>query len=724
MRFLKFKQQVLLAAFGLCTWGAHAQQQVQCGATAAHKQVIANHPELKIQIENVDKFLNNIDPSQLEKNRAGKYIIPIVIHVIHNYGAENISDDQIKGAINILNVDYQKRNPDTALIVPAFQPIIANVGLEFRLATIDPDGNCTDGIDRIASYKTYRGNDESKLNPWPRNRYLNVWTMHTLQNTSAAAYAYKPATAQFMPQYDGVLAWHQYIGNSGTSNSISDGTLTHEIGHCLNLDHPWGATNDPEVSCGDDNVTDTPPTEGHLSCTPTALYYDTICTSPTGNVVGPLENLQNFMDYSYCANEMFTLGQKDRMLTALLSTVAQRSELITATTHTLTGTLDGQVSDCNPVADFNAVRRFACVGSAQSANTNVIFKDFSHKNTITGRSWNFNTGNPATSTSASVTVTYDTPGWKEVQLTANSNAKSGTKSVPNYLYISDPNDKNVINQMNMFEDPNDYARWPIFNYFNNAYTWKYYDAGNTPTGWRALMFDGFDSRPYPQNSTLTPFMDIDDIITPSYNTTGLSTGYVSFKLAAATLAGNITQIDDSLIVSYSLNCGNTWTNLGFLTGTSLINNGYHANPYFPTPTSNWKTVSFALDASSKNQQNVYFRIRHRGGTYSNNLFIDNFLVGSSPVAVENIDNQQINMAVVPNPASDKADIVIKTAQDEKLQIVVTDLIGKVIYTSSTTTQANISQQISLPSYIFNVKGMYQVTIGNNAVKQAQKLIVQ
>ncbi|MBK6331008.1 MAG: hypothetical protein IPF62_11000 [Bacteroidetes bacterium] len=41
-----------------------------------------------------------------------------------------------------------------------------------------------------------------------------------------------------------------------------------------------------------------------------------------------MENVQNIMDYSYC-DRMFTIGQGDRMITALTSTTAQRNSLIT-----------------------------------------------------------------------------------------------------------------------------------------------------------------------------------------------------------------------------------------------------------------------------------------------------------------------------------------------------------------------------------------------------------
>ena len=174
MKILNLKQSILALALGFTAFTSQAQTAHRCGTDAATKEFIEKHPELKMNIENLEQSLNSIDINSLQKNRAGNYIIPIVFHVIHNYGPENISEAQIKDQVRVLNEDFQKRNADTNLILSTFKPLIANVGFEFRLATIDPQGNCTNGIDRIASHRTFFGDETSKLNPWSRNRYLNI----------------------------------------------------------------------------------------------------------------------------------------------------------------------------------------------------------------------------------------------------------------------------------------------------------------------------------------------------------------------------------------------------------------------------------------------------------------------------------------------------------------------------------------------------------------------
>jgi PKD repeat protein len=261
-----------------CSLAFKSNAQLNCGSSQMNQQVFNANPNLA-----ADYAAHNAEISQLVQNRAPGdstvYIIPVVFHIIHQNGQENISDAQIFDQINILNRDYSFGNyADTigtsaGKIIPPFKNLAAECFIEFRLAQLDPNGNCTNGIDRIYSHKTNNADDGSKLNPWPRDKYLNVWVVATIGSQGVAGYAYYPsATSGPLAPADGILILHDYIGSIGTSATFSSRALTHEIGHYLNLQHPWGNNNDPGVACGDDGVNDTPPTKGHTACTSTDLY--------------------------------------------------------------------------------------------------------------------------------------------------------------------------------------------------------------------------------------------------------------------------------------------------------------------------------------------------------------------------------------------------------------------------------------------------------------------
>lgn len=692
-------------------------QEHHCGSTEQEKQLLEKHPEYIPEIKRLEAELNNIDKSTLEKNHRGQYIIPIVYHILHNYGTENISDAQIQSDVKTLNERYNKKNADTSGIIPLFVPLIANVGIEFRLANKDPNGECTNGIDRIATYKTYFADDQSKFNPWNRSRYLNIWVAHTLKNPTAAAYAYKPPTADFIFYYDGVLAWHSYVGSTGTSNYNNSKTITHEIGHCLNLDHTWGGTNEPEVACGDDGVVDTPPTKGHLTnCSYPGILYDSTCTP------GVIENVQNVMDYSYCYSEMFTLGQAERMLTALNSPVAQRSSLFSAQTLALTG-VDGPRMDCAPKADFNVNRKFACVGNSLSF-TNKSYNDTTNLTAL----WDFTaSGNPTTSTSLNtVTVSFTSPGWKNISLVDGTNAGTGSITKDNYVFVADPVGKNVIGQINNFEDETVFNNtWANFNYYNNNFKFEYFPFAGY-SGTKCFRYHGFDDRTFPAMTVGSANGDIDEIITEAYDlSSGLSNGnaFLNFFYAGATRATLTADLTDSLLIEYSINCGATWINMAKMYKADIANNGNIMQEFDINGNTTWDGKSFAIPQNAFTSS-TFFKFRYRPSDYSNNVYIDNFEINSTPVSIKDINLAGFEVEIVPNPANDNASIKVNTKNNATVNVLITNIMGGKVSSFSSKVNTGTINNIEIPKQVFSQKGLYFVTLEIDGKQMTKKLVIQ
>ncbi len=265
----------LLLVFGFVSSAmiSFGQQQdhKSCGHTAVTRELWAKNPELKAKYESmIYNLLKNSEKTIV--NKTAIYTIPIVFHIIHEYGTENITDAQVYDQIDILNRDFNKLNADTNLVIPEYQDLIGDVKIQFKLPAYDYKGDCTNGIEHINSHETNNGDDFSKLNQWDRNMYLNVWVVNRMRD-GVAGYAYYPSDIGFGNVHaDGIIILNDYIGSIGTSSDYNSRALTHEIGHYLGLAHTWGSTNDPEVACGDDGVGDTPLTAGHDNCSPSLLY--------------------------------------------------------------------------------------------------------------------------------------------------------------------------------------------------------------------------------------------------------------------------------------------------------------------------------------------------------------------------------------------------------------------------------------------------------------------
>lgn len=238
---------------------------------------------------------------------TGVVTIPVVVHVVYNTNAENISDKQIKSQIDVLNKDFRAKN-DLSKVPAAFKDAIGDAHIEFVLATTDPQGNPTNGITRVKTEAgEFSSHDEVKFrvtggeDAWPSDKYLNIWVC-TLA-VGQLDYAQFPGGP---PETDGVVILNTAFGTTGTAIApLNLGhTATHAIALYLNLRHLWGDTDD---CTGTDFVDDTPPqkepnyghpTFPHISCN----------NGPNGDM------FMNFLDYTDDAVTcMFTKGQVLRM---------------------------------------------------------------------------------------------------------------------------------------------------------------------------------------------------------------------------------------------------------------------------------------------------------------------------------------------------------------------------------------------------------------------------
>ena len=300
------KKHILFSIVGLLlAFAFHTQGQVvRCFTDELHQERLTKDPAYKMSREAIKKQTAQYVASPT-KTRTTK-IIPVVFHIIYNTPQQNVSDLQIMSQLNTLNQDFQKLNPDWTLTPAVFQNLVADCDIQFCLAQQDPNGNATTGIVRVPTAITgFTSNDAMKFtatggsDAWNRNNYLNIWVCNfSIGLLGYAQFPGGPAAT------DGVVCNYLTFGNIGTATyPYNKGrTLTHEIGHWLNLIHTWG---DDGTGCfGSDGVDDTPNQAGYNSSCPT--FPKISCNNgPNGDM------FMNYMDYTpdHCMY-MFTQGQK------------------------------------------------------------------------------------------------------------------------------------------------------------------------------------------------------------------------------------------------------------------------------------------------------------------------------------------------------------------------------------------------------------------------------
>ena len=319
------KIRILLFAFVASLSLLNAQKRICPSHDILHQQENAD-PQIKMNRAEIEKFTENFVNNFQDGERA-TYNIPVVVHVLYNTAAQNISDAQILSQIDALNADYQLLNADNTSVPAAFAALKANVSVSFCLAKQDANGLASTGIIRKSTTKTVfdANTDDAKSNStggdaaWDRNQYLNLWVVPSIKagsNTGILGYAQFPGGAAAT---DGVVIGHQYFGTTGTAAApFNKGrTGTHEVGHWLNLNHIWG--DDGTACTGTDNVADTPNQGGENYGCPT--FPKVSCSNgPNGAM------FMNYMDYTDDACMfMFSTGQKARMQAVLAAGGARAS---------------------------------------------------------------------------------------------------------------------------------------------------------------------------------------------------------------------------------------------------------------------------------------------------------------------------------------------------------------------------------------------------------------
>jgi len=323
-------KKIFFFAFTTLVVGTFAQAPGEKCATMTHfnKRALIS-PEVLIRM-NQSEYLTNLwlenHPNVLKKKGhnkgAAQVTIPVVVHVLWNDPSENISDAQIQSQIDVLNKDYRLLNADSLDPSHPFWVHTVDTEIEFCLASVDPNGNPTNGITRTFTNVTaFDANGDEKFTAsgghdnWNPTEYLNIWVCNLDSTAGTLGYAAFPSELATHPELDGVVIRYEAFGDIGTAgtgicNSNDLGrTATHEVGHWLNLRHIWGDT-----LCGDDFVDDTEVAEdANYGCPTFPHNANNQCGSGQDG-----EMYMNYMDYvnDNCMN-MFTVKQSLRMHAAL-----------------------------------------------------------------------------------------------------------------------------------------------------------------------------------------------------------------------------------------------------------------------------------------------------------------------------------------------------------------------------------------------------------------------
>lgn len=237
--------------------------------------------------------------------------IPVVVHIIHENGVENLSDAQVQQAINWLNQALANQGNFN-------QGSGANTGIQLCLAQRTPDNLPTNGITRDQSPLTVmqmetQDQQVKNLNRWKPKDYVNIWVVRSICSNIYGCNVYGYANYPFAhgANNDGVVMEAAYLAELGKIAG-----LAHEVGHYLGLYHTFeGGCLNTNCLVNGDRICDTPPDQSTASV-PCGEFFSS-CSTDTQS--GPFTTDQpdmswNFMDYGIlaCFHD-YTADQSTRM---------------------------------------------------------------------------------------------------------------------------------------------------------------------------------------------------------------------------------------------------------------------------------------------------------------------------------------------------------------------------------------------------------------------------
>ncbi|MDG1330866.1 MAG: M43 family zinc metalloprotease [Crocinitomicaceae bacterium] len=673
--------------------------------------------------------------SQYRHNGEGSratITVPVVVHIIHDNGAGNISDEQIQSALDVLNEDYNRLNADTTATRTTpdapFAQEAGSMDMEFKLARIDPDGNCTNGIVRVnAAHLTYNAGEDCKYSSnggsdlWPRDEYFNIWIVNSIDNGGAQGitlgYAYLPYGGAGGDGY-GILMRHDTFGIIETAAGSDGRTLTHEMGHALGLNHifdaGWGGGNPTgchtnDCSANGDYSCDTPPQEeANWSCSQT---WNSCADVPVGDAYGTdvMDQIENYMSYNACQN-MFSRDQVNIMQANFVN-ISFLAGLIDPSNLIATGVND---PDQLCTAEFEALNRSICSGTV------VDFSDFSFHapnswtwtiSGIEGTDYNYVNGTSATSQEPS--VEFLSSGNYDVELEVSDGVTTQTEAKT--AYISVIPQPAAIDLIESFE---------AYTSFATTDQWSTYSAGGSEfeivegvsrTGWRSAKLQNYGQSTGNSDELISAPVDL-SVIDPTTEQVTLSFRY-SYKK-------RYESNNECLKVFITNDCGDSWVQRKTLCGIQL-SSAYQNSAWTPTDIGHWTTVHMTNITSAYFIENFRYKFEFESDN-GNNLYLEDINIykgapSDELVGIDENGNVIESMSVYPNPTAGNVNVRFAVANGAEATVQVTDLAGKQLQVHEIFAAAgNNLIELTTEGY---ASGVYLVEVAVGGVSWVERVVV-
>ncbi len=388
------------------------------------------------------------------------------------------------------------------------------------------------------------------------------------------------------------------------------------------------------------------------------------------------------------------------------------------------GTFEVSLTVTNPAGtDIKTVTGYIIVDSAtlpqvdfmtgdsiQCSNLSAQFTDLS-QGCPTSWLWSFDPPsvsfvNETSANSQNPEVMFDAPGAYSVTLVVTNSAGQSELTKENYVNVGGQ----PLPFLNGFDGISlDASGWSVDNP-DGKKTWDLKEVNGISGGSNAAWVDIFD---------YTGMGERDYLVSPLLSFVGYQNVLMSFEYAYAQRYNQ----KDSLIVSLSDDCGETWARVyaNGPDGEGVFETSEPNTSFFePVDASDWAGYGYGADQPviDLNQWAGQGNIRLRFESfnqYGNNVYIDNVEVNST-VGIFDNDNSDA-VTIFPNPANNVLNLIVNYDKED-IRLKIFDMSGREMI-SAIAGKGN--SQINIESLD---SGVYIINIEGSGINRTAKLIIQ
>lgn len=264
-------------------------------------------------------------------------------------------------------------------------------------------------------------------------------------------------------------------------------------------------------------------------------------------------------------------------------------------------------NNMKPIVDFTSNKKVICAGDTIRYYKKVY-------GLATTSNWTFPGGTPTTSTADSPIVVYNTSGSYDATCIISGITGADTMTKTNYIEVSNRPSALLTEGFEGTTFPP--AKWQIFSESIGAWE-QTDDASGFGASSKCIIFD---------NNGINAEGKHDKIITPMMALkSSVSYAQLTFDVAYQPYSD---AYPDTLLVSLSYDCGQTWTPIYSKSGSALATSAAAEIYYRFTPSaSKWRKESIDLKPYAGNDILIAFE---NVGYYGQALFIDNVNINMSP----------------------------------------------------------------------------------------------